>query len=97
MRLGIIPRLKVKPGNEEKLEQVLAEIVETTRKNEPSSPYYGAFKSTSDGTYILIEVFEDEAAFDVHRTSSYIQAGVRRINELLAEPYAVEFFEEIKR
>ena len=95
MPIGIIPRLKVKKGKDHVLEQVLASVVAKTRANEPGSRFYSAFKSRLDGTYILMEVFDDEPSFQIHRDSPYILSGVAQINELLAEPFTVEFFDEI--
>jgi quinol monooxygenase YgiN len=45
---------------------------------------------------VLVEVFDDESALEVHRTSQYLQSGLLEINALLAEPYTVEFFDKIK-
>ena len=97
MGIGIIPRLKVKEGKDRELEAILLDLIASTRKNEPGSRFYSAFRSRSDGTYVLMEVFDGEPSFEVHRTSSYIQTGVPRLNELLAEPYTVEFFDEVVR
>ena len=95
MGIGIIPRLKVKDGKELELERILLDLIASTRKNEPGSRFYSAFKSRSDGTYVLMEVFDGEPSFEVHRTSVYIETGVPKLTELLAEPYTVEFFDEI--
>jgi quinol monooxygenase YgiN len=96
MSFGIIPRLKVKDGKGPELENILARLVELTRANEPRNQFYSIFKSRSDGSYVVVEVFDDEAALEIHRNSPYMQAGLPEINALLAEPYSVEFFDRIK-
>jgi len=64
---------KAKPGNEQRLEEILVEMVELTRL-EPGCRVYQAHRSIEhEGVFLIYEQFADEAAFDIHNEAEYFK------------------------
>jgi quinol monooxygenase YgiN len=73
--LTVVARLRAAPGKGEALAALLTEQVATVRSTEPGCLAYTAHRSTSDPELFLFhEVYEDDAAFDLHRRSVHLAA-----------------------
>ncbi len=64
---------KARPGTEKRIEQILAEMVQSTRQ-EPGCMMYQPHRSLEDPTiFLLYEQYADRAAFDAHMASDYFK------------------------
>ncbi len=64
---------KARPGTEDRVRQILAEMVRFTRQ-EPGCRLYQAHRSVEDPTvFFLYEQYADERAFQSHTSSPYFQ------------------------
>lgn len=83
-RIGVVGRLKAKPGKEDEMAELFRELSELARIHEPGMLQHAILRSDQEpGTFIVVEIFEDQAAFDAHsRTPHYPEVG-RRMGELI--------------
>lgn len=70
MTIGVIARLKIAPGQEQPFEALFAEQAEQVRANEPANRLYRLFRDRAEpGGYIVMEIYDDEAALEAHRAA----------------------------
>lgn len=96
--LTVVARLRAAPGKGDALAALLAEQVATVRSTEPGCVAYTAHRSTSDPElFLFYELYEDDAAFDLHRRSPHLAAyrERREAEGLTAGPAEVEMFRQI--
>ncbi|APO70771.1 antibiotic biosynthesis monooxygenase protein (plasmid) [Rhizobium gallicum] len=91
--IGIMVELTVAPGNTDAFERAFAVQAAAVRADEPGNRLYELFKSTTlADSYTLIEIYEDEAALDAHRTSAHIAANRPLTAPFLAAPPVMHVF-----
>jgi len=96
--LAVLAKLRGAPGKGDALAALLAEQVATVRSTEPGCIAYKAHRSTSDpDLFLFYEVYEDDAAFELHRRSPHLAAyrERREAEGLIAGPAEVETFRMI--
>ena len=96
--LTVVARLRAAPGKGDALAALLAEQVATVRSTEPGCVAYTAHRSTSDPElFLFYELYEDDAAFDLHRRSPHLAAyrERREAERLIAGSAEVETFRQI--
>ena len=96
--LTVIAKVRATKGKGEVLAAVLREQVAAVRKAEPGCLVYRPHRSTKDpDLFIFYEMYQDEAAFDVHRKAPYLAAyRERREKEGLTEgPTEVEIYRSL--
>ncbi len=79
--LGVIATLKVKAGHEPEFEAVATELVARVRANEPGCALYALHRGETEGTYVFMERYVDQAAVDAHRATDYFKALGRKMGE----------------
>lgn len=85
MPIGIIATLKVQPGKGSEFEGVFRELAGQVRANEPGNKLYQVFKSRKDAdTYVVMEVYQDQAAVDAHGKSDHFRAAGPKLGPTLA-------------
>ncbi len=96
MSIGIIATLKAQDGKETEFESVFGELAPAVRANEPGNKLYSVFRSrTEKGTYIVMEIYENEDAVQAHRKSDHFRAAGPKIGSTLAGPPDVAYFDSI--
>lgn len=91
--MGMMVELTVAPGSTDAFERVFALQAAAVRANEPGNRLYKLFKScTLADNYTLIEIYEDDAALEAHRTSSHIAANGPLTAPFLAAPPVMQVF-----
>lgn len=70
--LGVIVPVTIRAGSESDFEVAFGKMVAAVNANEAGCILYDLFKN-SDGKYTIMEAYEDEAAFDVHRNSAHMK------------------------
>jgi quinol monooxygenase YgiN len=78
-RIGVVGRLTAKSGKEEELAALFRELSAMAKAHEPGMVQHAIFRSAADPrTFVVVEVFADQAAFDAHsRTDHYAAVGPR--------------------
>ena len=90
--IGLIAKLKVQPGKAQEFEAAfkpLAEIVNSDA--EPGALLYQLCKSRTDpNTYVVMEMYKDQAAIEAHRTTPHFTKYFPMVGAFL-EPGPPEF------
>jgi quinol monooxygenase YgiN len=91
----LIARLVPRVGQALALAQAMASITPAVR-GEPDCLAYTAHESREQpGTIVMYEVWESQAALDVHADGPNFRALAARFDELLGEPLAIELLHRI--
>lgn len=72
--IAILAKIPVKPGSEADFEKAMLAMAAQVRANEPGNHLYTLCKG-DDGSYTMMELYEDEAAIEAHRSSDHYKAG----------------------
>lgn len=80
--IAVIARLPVKAGSEEQFENAALEMAAQVRANEPGNQLYTLCKD--DDGYVMLELYEDEAALEAHGQSDHFKAGGAKLGPHLA-------------
>jgi quinol monooxygenase YgiN len=92
MAIGVTATLKVQDGMESDFEAVFRDLAAKVRANEPGNGLYQLFKSRKDkGTYIVMEVYQDQAALEAHGKSNHCRSA----QPVLGGRPDVQFFDSI--
>jgi quinol monooxygenase YgiN len=77
--ITFIAHLKVPPENAKAFEELMTHVTAMTLENEPGVAYYGFAKSVDDAdTYVVVEVYRDQAACIAHGDSAWVRESVPR-------------------
>ncbi|MGD0189392.1 MAG: putative quinol monooxygenase [Rhizomicrobium sp.] len=96
MTVGIVATLKAQEGKESEFEAVFRELAAAVRANEPGNKLYSVFRSRKDkGTYIVMEMYENEDAVQAHRKADHFRAAGPKIGAALAGAPDVAYFDAI--
>ncbi|MCP5433214.1 MAG: antibiotic biosynthesis monooxygenase [Alphaproteobacteria bacterium] len=83
--IGIVAKLKVKPGSEAAFEAAFQELAAAVRKNEPGCKLYDLFRKAGEaGTYYVQEQYTDKASADAHMKSDHFRAAGAKLAPTLA-------------
>lgn len=86
----VIATFSPKPGQEEPVERVLRGMTEPSRR-EPGCVRYDLYRTTNVPAMLtLFEIYDDEAAFALHRETPHYKAYRAKIAELLNGPIQVQ-------
>jgi quinol monooxygenase YgiN len=81
--LGIVATLKVKPGMEAEFEALATQLVSQVRAHEPGCTLYVLHRAETAGTYVFIERYVDDAAFEVHRKTEHMRTLGRKMGDYM--------------
>ena len=96
MAIGVIATLKVAEGKGSGLEAAFRELIAQVKANEPGNKMYSLFKSKSEpNTYVVMEIYEDQAAVDAHNSSPHFMAALPKIGPNLGGPPDIKFFDAV--
>ena len=77
--LTVVARLRAAPGKGDALAALLTEQAAVIRKSEPGCLIYRPHRSTTDpDLFIFYEMYENDAAFDLHRKSPHLASYRQR-------------------
>lgn len=89
----VVARLVALPNKIEELKSLLLSIIEPTRQ-EPGCIQYQLLQNLSDPTdFTFVEEWDSHAALDAHLASPHLQAGIERLNGLVAAPPDIRRYE----
>ncbi|MGH6870126.1 MAG: putative quinol monooxygenase [Rhizomicrobium sp.] len=96
MAIGVVATLKVAEGKGEAFEGVFRDLAAQVTANEPGNQLYRVFKSRADAnTYIVMEIYADQAALEAHGKSDHFKAAGPKIAPTLGGRPDVQYFDEI--
>ncbi|MGH9170833.1 MAG: putative quinol monooxygenase [Acidimicrobiales bacterium] len=87
-RFGLVVRFELLEGHAEAFDALTAETLASVRANEPGTLVYLAHSELDEpDVRVFYELYEDQAAFEVHETSPHVQRFLdQRINHLRGDP-----------
>ena len=96
MAIGVIATLKVQGGKGQEFEKVFGELAGQVRANEPGNKLYQVFKSRKDAdTYIVMEIYADQAALEAHGKSDHFRAAGPKIAPTMGGRPDVAYFDAV--
>jgi quinol monooxygenase YgiN len=85
MSIGVIATLKVQDGKAAEFEAVFRGLAGEVRANEPGNKLYQVFKSRKEAnTYIVMEIYQDQAALETHGKSDHFKAAGPKLGPTMA-------------
>ncbi|WP_024804524.1 putative quinol monooxygenase [Nocardia sp. BMG51109] len=94
--IAVIAELTVQAGKGAELEAAVAELVEQIRRNEPGNREYRLVRSKQDpNSYRIFELYDDQAALELHGKSDHFRAAGKRFAPLLAAAPKIEYFDAV--
>ena len=81
--IAIIAKLKPAPGKEDDVVAVFRDLAPQVRANEPGNKLYTLVKD-DDNNYLVLELYDDEAAIAAHGSSEHFKAAGPRFAGLMA-------------
>ena len=85
-RIGVVGRLRAKPGKEDELATMMDELSRLATEHEPGMIQHAIFRSRSDpGAFTVVEVFADQAAFEAHSKTPHYPDLIPRVGALIQD------------
>ncbi len=81
--IGIVATIKIQEGKGSEFESIANQLVEKVNANEEGVEYYNLYKQ-DDTTYVFLERYKDQAAFDFHQKTDYYRAAGAQLGAVLA-------------
>jgi quinol monooxygenase YgiN len=81
--IAVIARLNVAEGKDSEFEKAMLALASQVRANEPGNQMYTLCKD-ADGNYLVLELYEDEAALTAHGQSEHFKSSGRSFKGLMA-------------
>ncbi|KHL53310.1 MULTISPECIES: putative quinol monooxygenase [Xanthomonas] len=94
--ISMMVRLTVKPASGAAFESAFAAQAAAVRTNEPGNHLYALFRSrVRPDSYMLVEIYEDDAALDAHRDAPHMAAHRPLTAAFIAAAPDIEAFDVI--
>ncbi len=81
--IGLIATLPVAEGKGEEFETAFQGMMDAVKADEPGNKLYQLFKTDDPTSYVVMEIYEDEAALDVHGKSDAFKAAGAKLAGLV--------------
>ena len=96
MTIGVIATLKVQDGKGAELEGVFQGLAADVRAKEPGNTLYRLCKSRADAnTYVVMEMYTDQAAIEAHGKSDHFRAAGPKIRACLAGRPEIQYLDVV--
>jgi quinol monooxygenase YgiN len=96
MAIGVIATLKVQAGKGPELETVFAELAAQVRAGEPGNKLYQLTRPRgTEDTYIVMELYDDQASIEAHGKSDHFRAAGPRIGACLAGRPDIQYLDSV--
>jgi quinol monooxygenase YgiN len=97
MPVGVIAKLRIKPGVTAKFEEAFVKFQQAVRSQEPGNTYFGLHRSREDAcAYTVLEQYRDEAALTAHRSMPYYLAIPATFGEFMAGPPDIQVLDAVE-
>jgi quinol monooxygenase YgiN len=82
--ITFIVHMQVPPHNAHAFEELMTYVSTTTLENEPGVAHYGFAKSVDEAdTYVVVEVYRDQAAVGAHGETTWVRESVPKMLQLV--------------
>jgi quinol monooxygenase YgiN len=96
MAIGVIATLKVQDGKGADLEAVFRDLAAQVAANEPGNRLYKLCRPRTDAnTYVVMELYDDQAAIEAHRKSDHFRAAGPKIGPCLAGSPDIQYLDAV--
>ena len=96
MAIGVIATLKVQPDKGAELEAMFNKLAGLVRANEPGNKLYQVCKHRKEAdTYVVMEIYDDQAAIETHGKSEHFRAAGPKIGACLAGRPDIQYLDMI--
>ncbi|HZR38109.1 MAG TPA: putative quinol monooxygenase [Nevskia sp.] len=93
--VGNLRIVRVRPGEEQRFEQLFGGLREELRRHEPGCLIYSLLRSRlHPGSYVIHEQYADPAALSQHQHSPAVAQYIERMREL-QDRVEVEYFDPV--
>jgi quinol monooxygenase YgiN len=91
--ITFIARLHVPPENALAFEELMTYVAAMTNEHEPGVAYYAFAKSVDEtDTYVLVEVYRDQAAHASHMETDWVRASLPKSMRLIeGKPHIMQY------
>lgn len=94
--IGVVATMKVKPDQVAAFEAAMGDLVKATRGNEPGVKVYQFCRSKKEPTtYIVMELYQDQATLDAHMKSEWFRAAGPKLAPCLADRPVLDMYDAI--
>ena len=93
--LAVIAKLQVTEGKESAFEEVMSNLIDQVRANEPGNHLYSLCKD-ADGKYLMLELYDSEADIEAHGQSEHFKAAGAGFRGLMSGPPDIQRLEVVK-
>src|SRR5262245_42446374 len=94
--IGVVATMKVKPDQVAAFEAAMRELVRATKTNEPGVKVYEFCRSQkSADTYVVMELYADQATLDAHMKSDHFRTIGARLGPCLAERPQLDLYDHL--
>jgi len=80
--IALLAKMKAAQGKETEFEQAMAGLIAAVAADEPGNKLYTLARA-EDGSYVMIELYEDEAALAAHGQSDGFKAAAAKLGGLM--------------
>ncbi|HWA03127.1 MAG TPA: putative quinol monooxygenase [Rhizomicrobium sp.] len=96
MAIGVIATLKVQPGKGPELEAAFERLAALVRENEQGNMFYHLCRSrTENDTYVVMEMYRDQAALEAHGKSEHFRSAGPAIGACLAGRPDIRYLDSV--
>jgi quinol monooxygenase YgiN len=82
--ITFIVHMQVRPESAQAFEELMTYVSKTTLENEHGVAHYGFAKSVDDDdTYVVVEVYRDQAAVAAHGDTAWVRDSVPKMLQLV--------------
>lgn len=93
--IGIIAKLRVKDGQGPAFAEHMAGMTHKVETNEPGNLFYRGYRTGDPNLFVALEVYQDEAAVEAHRTSDHVAAAMGNVGPMLDGDLEVDMLEQV--
>ncbi len=92
--IGIVAKLKVKPGKGPDFETHMTAMTDSVERNEPGNLFYRGHRMAPD-TFLVLELYRDRESVEAHGKSAHVAEALPRVGAMLEGDVEVEYLEQV--
>jgi quinol monooxygenase YgiN len=91
-----IVKVRVKPGKEKEFAAVGRTMSGVVEANEPGTVVYKLFRTDDPLEFVMIEIYENEAALAAHRDTPHVKAVLPRLGGIVDGGLEIQKLHEVE-
>lgn len=93
--IGVIAKLRVKPGQGPAFQEQVAGMTVKVEGNEAGNLFYRGYHTDDPEAFVALEAYQDQAALEAHRTSDHVAAAMPVVGGMLDGDLEVDVVEQV--